>query len=40
MEFKPANPVEQAQYSAMSPYWVGVDETISALTKGQFSRKI
>ena len=40
MEFKPANPGEQAQYSAMSPYWLGVDETIAALTRGQFSRKI
>jgi hypothetical protein len=40
MEFKPANPTVQAQYSAMSPYWQGVDETISALSKGQFSRGI
>jgi hypothetical protein len=27
MEFQPANPRQQAKYSAMSPYWVGSDDT-------------
>jgi hypothetical protein len=36
MEFKPQNPVEQAKYSAMSPYWEGTDETLKALNRGLF----
>jgi hypothetical protein len=34
LEFKPANPQEQAKYSAMSPFWVGSDDTQSAFDKG------
>ena len=30
LEFKPANPHQQAIYSAMSPYWVGWTETEAA----------
>jgi hypothetical protein len=38
MEFKPKDSFEQAKYSAMSPYWRGVSETVSALEKGIFTR--
>jgi hypothetical protein len=34
MEFQPANPREQAKYSAMSPYWVGSDDTQAAFDRG------
>jgi hypothetical protein len=30
LEFQPANPQQQAKYSAMSPYWVGWSETEDA----------
>lgn len=36
MEFKPADPVKQASYSAMSPFWLGAAETVRALQTGQF----
>lgn len=36
MEFKPSNPYQQAKYSAMSPYWLGTNETVNALTRGEF----
>jgi hypothetical protein len=34
MEFQPANPREQAKYSAMSPYWVGSEGTQAAFDTG------
>jgi hypothetical protein len=34
MEFKPANPTQQAKYSAMSSTWVGSDDTNTAFEQG------
>jgi hypothetical protein len=34
LEFKPANPQQQATYSAMSPFWAGADATDIAFTQG------
>jgi hypothetical protein len=34
LEFQPANPREQAMYSAMSRYWVGSDATNIAFNAG------
>lgn len=40
LEFKSQNPVEQSKYSAMSPYWLGTDETNKALDKGEFNNDL
>lgn len=34
MEFTPANPRQQSMYSAMSPNWVGSDQTNTAFDTG------
>lgn len=40
MEFKSKNPTDQANYSAMSPFWKGVNETIRALERGIYKNDL
>jgi hypothetical protein len=40
LEFKPANPQQQAKYSAMSPWWVGSESTDKEVAKGLLSKSL
>ncbi len=37
MEFKPRDMATQKKYDAMSPYWEGVDSSMKAVERGDYS---